>query len=119
GNRDGQFDGRVGDYAGAGGYYGGRYDQYGWGGLFNAQPLTNDEIRQYRGEVRQQLSDLQQLRGLRNTPGIDPAQLDELMKMLRQLDDEKIYQNANELMRLNAAVAEAYKRFDFAFRRQT
>jgi hypothetical protein len=82
--------------------------------------LTAEEIRQYRGEVRQQLNDLQQLRGqLRNTPGIDQTKLEELLKMLRQLDDEKIYKDAAELLRLNSQVAESLKRFDYAFRRQT
>jgi len=82
--------------------------------------LTPEEIRQYRGEVRQYANDLQGLRGqLRNVPGIDPAQLENLLRMLRQLDDEKIYQNANELTRLQTAVSEGLKRFDYALRRQT
>ena len=39
--------------------------------------------------------------------------------MLRQLDDERIYQNAAELMKLQTAVAEQLKRFDYALRRKT
>jgi hypothetical protein len=117
--RNGSYGGRVGDYAG-GGYYGGRDNQLGWGGWFNAPPLTAEEVRQYRAEGRQLYNDVSQLRAqLRNTPGIDQTQIEDLLRMLRQLDDEKIYKDANELTRLNSAVSEALKHFDYAFRRQT
>ena len=50
--------------------------------------------------------------------GIDPSQLQNMLKMLSQLDDERTYQNVEELMRLQTAVAEGLKRFDYALRRK-
>jgi conjugal transfer/entry exclusion protein len=47
---------------------------------------------------------------LRGVEGIDPAQLQNLLRNLAQLDDERTYQNASELLRLQTAVAEQLKR---------
>jgi conjugal transfer/entry exclusion protein len=55
---------------------------------------------------------------LRGIEGIDPAQLQNLLRNLAQLDDERTYQNASELLRLQTAVAEQLKRFDYALRRK-
>lgn len=49
---------------------------------------------------------------------IDPRELDEILRALRQLEDERVYQNVAELARLQAFVAEGLKRFEFALRRQ-
>ena len=39
--------------------------------------------------------------------------------MLKQLDDERVYKDPEELLRLQTAIAENVKRFDYALRRQT
>jgi len=108
----------VGEYAGVdngGGFNNG----LGWGGFWEGRPMTADELRQQRATYRQLSGDVTQLRGqLRGVEGIDPAQLESVLRMLRQLDDERTYQNAGDLLRLQSAVAEQLKRFDYALRRK-
>jgi hypothetical protein len=49
--------------------------------------------------------------------GVDPKALDEVLRNLRALDDDRVYQDAAALERLQTAVAEGMKRFEFALRR--
>ena len=41
-----------------------------------------------------------------------------MMNALRELEDDRVYQNVSELMRLQTAVAEGLKRFEFDLRRK-
>jgi hypothetical protein len=50
--------------------------------------------------------------------GIDPRALDDVLRNLRALDDDRVYKDASELARLQEAVAEGMKRFEFNLRRQ-
>jgi hypothetical protein len=49
---------------------------------------------------------------------LDTRQLDEVLKGLRALQDDRVYQDAEELLRLQAAVSDSMKRFEFALRRR-
>jgi hypothetical protein len=49
---------------------------------------------------------------------VDGRELDEVLKMLQQLEDPRIYQNVDELTRRQTEVAERLKRFEFALRRE-
>jgi hypothetical protein len=49
---------------------------------------------------------------------IDPRDLDEIVRALQQLQDERTYQNVQELARLQQFVAEGLKRFEFGLRRK-
>ena len=49
---------------------------------------------------------------------LDPRELDEIMKRLRELDSERVYQDVEELARLQTYVAEGLKRFEYALRRK-
>ena len=91
-----------------------------WGGWWNGGPvrLTPEDIRQLRGEARQFSQDAQALRGMLNGENIDPRELDEIVRALRQLEDERTYQNVEELARLQSFVAESLKRFEFGLRRK-
>jgi uncharacterized protein DUF4175 len=118
GNRGG-----LGDRADAGGF-GGGYDRGAWrgdatwGGWWEGGRLTAEDMRQLSREARQYANDAQQLRGLLRGENIDPKELDEIIKNLQQLQDERVYQNVQELARLQAYVAEGLKRFEFSLRRQ-
>ena len=81
--------------------------------------MDPEDIRQFRGEARQWMNEAQELRSRVLREGIDPAELDDILKRLRQLDDERIYKDASELQRLQSFVAEGLKRFEYALRRQT
>jgi hypothetical protein len=116
GQNDGQRteDGRggVGDTTGnwrAGGGWGDRRP-----GRFNPE----DE-RQFRGEARQWANEAEQLRRLlQGQRGVDTRQLEDILKGLRALQDDRIYQDVEELARLQSAVTENMKRFEFMLRRR-
>ena len=68
-------------------------------------------MRQYTGQVEQLRRALQGQR-------IDPRELDEVLKGLRRLDDDRVYQDAAELTRLQSQVADGMKRFEYGLRRR-
>ena len=76
------------------------------------------DIRQFRGEARQFASDAAQLRRMVQGQGVDPKVLDEVLRNLKALDDDRVYQDAATLERLQSSVAEGMKRFEFSLRRQ-
>ncbi len=75
-------------------------------------------MRQFRGEARQFVNDAQQLRRMIQGQGVDAKALDEVLRNLRALDDDRVYQDAATLERLQSAVSEGMKRFEFNLRRQ-
>lgn len=118
GRNDGQrtADGRGGDGDTFGGW---RNDGGGWGDRRPGR-LTPEDIRQFRGEARQWTNQAEQLRRLLQGQGqkLDTRQLDEILRGLRALQDDRVYQDVEELARLQAAVSEGMKRFEFALRRR-
>ena len=52
------------------------------------------------------------------TTASTPAELDEVLRAMRQLDDDRVYKDARELERLQTLVAEGLKRFEFGLRRK-
>jgi hypothetical protein len=124
GNGGGQ---QGGDGRDGGRYAGGGYDRGGawrggstWGGWWEGGPvrLTPEDVRQLQNEARQYSREAQDLRGVLRGENIDPKELDEIVNALRQLQDERVYQNVEELARLQAFVADSLKRFEFGLRRQ-
>ena len=90
-----------------------------WGGGDRRPGNFNPEdIRQFRGEVRQWLNDAEQLRRLVQGQRLDARQLEEVLRGLRALQDDRVYQNAEELQRLQSQVTENMKRFEFGLRRR-
>jgi hypothetical protein len=49
---------------------------------------------------------------------MDARQLEDVLRGLRQLQDDRIYQDVEELQRLQSAVTENMKRFEFGLRRR-
>jgi hypothetical protein len=81
-------------------------------------PFLPGDIRQFRGDARQFANDAAQLRRMVQGQGIDPKALDEVLRNLKALDDDRIYEDAATLERLQSAVADGMKRFEFSLRRQ-
>jgi hypothetical protein len=114
GQNDSRSDGRggIGDTVGpwqqGGGGYGSRRPD-----RFNA-----DDVRQFRSEARQWTREAEQLQRMLKEQRIDPRDLDELLRNLRRLDDDRIYQDVEELARLQTQVAEGAKRFEYGLRRR-
>ncbi|MCA1649634.1 MAG: hypothetical protein LC753_04895 [Acidobacteria bacterium] len=90
------------------------------GGFGDRRPgqHSRDDVRQFRGEIRQWTNEAQQLRRLIQGQKLDPRQLDEVLKGLRALDDDRVYQDVNELARLQSQVLEGLKRFEYNLRRR-
>jgi len=121
GGGDGQradgFGGNRGDFTGAdrggiGGWNGA------WGGWWDGRRLSPEDIRQLRNEARQYSNDARDLRGVLRGESIDANQLDEVISKLKELEDDRVYQDVGELARLQAFVSEGLKRFEFGLRRK-
>jgi Domain of unknown function (DUF4175) len=104
---------------GVGDTYGGWQNGAAWGGG-DRRPgnYGPEDIRQFRGEIRQWINDAEQLRRLVQGQRMDARQLEEVLRGLRQLQDDRIYQDVEELQRLQSAVTENMKRFEFGLRRR-
>ena len=109
-----QGEGRQG--GGAGDSFGGWDDDGGWG---NARPgnFNADDVRQFRGEARRYGQDLDALRRALRADGVDTRDLDEILRRLKALDDDRVYRDVQELARLQGAVSEGLRRFEFGLRR--
>ncbi|HUU34799.1 MAG TPA: hypothetical protein VMW48_12090 [Vicinamibacterales bacterium] len=101
---------------GGGGNAGGWNDAGGWG---NGRPgnFSPDDVRQFRGEARRYGQDLEALRRSLRADGVDTRDLDEVLKRLKALDDDRVYRDVQELARLQGAVSDGLRRFEFALRR--
>ena len=95
-------------------------DWTGRGGYGDRRPgrLSREDIRQFRGEIRRWSAEAQELRRLLREGDLDPKALDEILRGLRALDDDRVYQDVEELKRLQTFVTEGLKRFEYALRRQ-
>jgi hypothetical protein len=121
----GQQGGRNGGNASQGQFADGgatnQFNNYGGGtgrpGNLGAQ-FDPGDIRQFRGDARQFATDAAQLRRMVQGQGVDPRLLDEVLRNLKALDDDRVYQDAATLERLQSSVAEGMKRFEFSLRRQ-
>jgi hypothetical protein len=105
-----QFGGPAGA-AWGGGYWGG--DARWWNGRF-----TPDDVRQFRNDLRQWQADAQDLRRRLSQAGVDPRELDAILRDLRGLDDEQRFVDGRSLAELQAAVLDRMKRFEFNLRKK-
>ena len=88
-----------------------------WGG-WGQRVYTPGEIRNFRDQARYWTGEAQRLRDQLRNDGVNPADLDEVLRAMRQLDDDRVYKDARELERLQTQVAEGLKRFEFTLRRK-
>ena len=84
----------------------------GWGGF------SPEEVRQFRGEIRQWSAEAQDLARQLGDQDVDTTDLDEVLRGLRALDNDRVFRDVSELARLENEVAEGAKRFEFQLRRQ-
>ncbi len=92
------------------------------GAMGDARPapgrFTGEQVRQFRGEARQRAADAEALRRLLGQQKIDTKEIDEILKGLRKLDDESAYANPENVARLEQAVTDNIKRFEYTLRRK-
>ncbi len=88
------------------------------GGPSGPVGFTPDEIRQLSREFRERGRQMEQLRqGLRRED-IDVGELAEIIRLLRELDDRRVYGDPRALEELSAGVLQGLKEFEYALRRQ-
>ena len=101
-------DGDLRDMAGAG---------FGPGGSGWARGLTPDDIRQFRGEYRERAREMADLREQLSDAGVGVEELDDVIRSMRALDDRRVYDDMEEILRLQTQILEGVKRFEFGLRR--
>src|SRR4030095_13593885 len=80
--------------------------------------FTGEQVRQFRGETRQRVADAEALRRLLSQQKIDTKELDEIIRGLRKLDEQRRSSNAQSLASLEQAVTDNIKRFEYTLRRK-
>jgi outer membrane murein-binding lipoprotein Lpp len=80
--------------------------------------FTPEDVRQFRGELRRWTRDAEALRRMLQAQKIDAKEIDALLRNLRQLDDDRVYQDVEELARLQSQVTDSAKRIEYDLRRK-
>jgi hypothetical protein len=78
--------------------------------------FTPEQIRQFMREYRERRGDAEALRRELSREGVDVTQLNRMIEQLRALEAARIYNDVEELQRLQTAVVEGFKSFEFALR---
>jgi chromosome condensin MukBEF ATPase and DNA-binding subunit MukB len=80
--------------------------------------MSPEDARQFRSEIRQFAGNAQQMRPLLKGQAEDLKALEEVLKNLRALDNDKVFADPAQFDRLQTAAADAIKRFEFNLRRR-
>jgi hypothetical protein len=111
--------GQQGGQGGPGGWVqGGVPMGPGGGGDSRVGPMGPDDVRQFRAEARQRLAEAERLRRELQREGLETAELDAVIADLRRLDVERVYGDPLEFTRLQMAVVDGIKQFEYNLRRQ-
>jgi hypothetical protein len=90
----------------------------GGGGDMRPGSISPDQVRQFRSEARQRLQDAQQLRDELRRQGIETADLDQVIRDLSALTEERVWGTPKDLEALQAAVVDGVKQFEYRLRRE-
>ena len=93
---------------------------YAGGGYGNRRPteFDPDDIRQWQREFRQRLGEAQDIRRALQEEEFSAGDLDEIIRQMQQLDDTRMYQDSEEIARLQSFLREELKRFEYRLRRE-
>jgi hypothetical protein len=125
GSRDSQGqDGQAGGGNASGGSprsagaYGG--DGRNWGGPWNGGYgyYNPDDIRQFRRDFREWTADAQALRRQLQASGVNPRELDDIIRDLERFDTDRVYADPKGLELLQASAIDKLKKFEFSLRRK-
>jgi uncharacterized protein (DUF2461 family) len=108
-----------GDNAGSprNGAYGG--DARNWGGGYGYGWRWNpDDIRQFRNQFREWTNDAEALRRQLQQAGVNPRDLEDVLRDLRLFENDRLYADPQGLEKLQAAAIEKLKKVEFALRRK-
>ena len=77
-----------------------------------------EAIRQMRREIRERAGEARALAGLIERAGADPRELQAMIDVMRALDREGTYADAEEILRLQNELVEGMKQLEFSLRRE-
>jgi hypothetical protein len=80
--------------------------------------MNPEDARQFRGEIQRWTREAEQLRRMLQGEKIDPKEIDGMLRNLRQLSDDRVYKDVEELARLQAQVTDSAKRVEYDLRRK-
>ena len=109
GDRGSALEGRAGP---------GGFDPGGGGGSRRPGAIGPDEARQLQRQARERRTEAEALRRELQGMGVDVADLDQLIRDLRTLDDSRVYTDFDEISRLQSQLVEGVRRFEFNLRRE-
>jgi hypothetical protein len=95
-----------------GGPWNGNYGGYGYG-YYNP-----DDVRQFRREYREWLNDAQALRRELQAQGVNPRELEDIIRDLERFDTDRVYADPRGLEQLQASAIDKMKKFEFSLRRK-
>jgi hypothetical protein len=105
---------RGGAYGGDARNWGGSWDgRYGGYGYYNP-----DDIRQFRRDFREWAADAQALRRQLQAAGVNPRELDDIIRDLERFDTDRVYADPRGLELLQASAIDKLKKFEFSLRRK-
>jgi hypothetical protein len=79
--------------------------------------MSSEDVRQFRSELQQMVNTAEQLR--RSVGKEDQAAVADILKQLKGLTSDQVFKDPAQFERLQAAAADAVKRFEFNLRRRT
>jgi hypothetical protein len=90
------------------------------GGAGDRRPgaMTQEDARQFRNELQRWTREAEGLRRMLQSEKVDPKEIDAMLRALRQLNDERVYKDVEELARLQAQVTDSAKRVEYDLRRR-
>jgi len=97
------------------GPYGGG-DARNWGGYYGG--WNPDDVRQWRREYREWANDAEGLRRQLQASGVNPRDLDDIIRDLQKFDNDRLYVDPRGLELLQAAAIDKLKKFEFGLRRK-
>lgn len=80
--------------------------------------LAPEDVRQFRREARERLQQARELRERLAREGFDVGELDRAIAGLRELDDERVWADWEELSHLQSSLLDRLKRFEFGLRQE-
>jgi len=80
--------------------------------------LSAEDVRQLTREMAQRRADAEELRRSVGRQGMSTKELEELIGRMRALENARVYDDPEEAARLQSAVADGLKAFEFALRRR-
>jgi hypothetical protein len=123
--QQGQGQGQQGQQGGDGGRVGNPNGAYGGGPRYGSDtwtsgfvPFNPNDRRQFAREFREWQGDAAQLRRELSAAGVNPKDLDDVIRDLKQFGDERGYEDLKGLEKLQAAALERLQQFEFNLRKK-